>query len=302
MDFSSIQIKSKKYPTSQKNYFSILIPTWNNLEFLKTCIRSIRQHSHFSHQIIVHVNEGSDGTLQWVQENQIDHTFSDKNVGVCYALNAAAKLADTDYIVFVNDDMYVLPNWDLSFYNEIAVLPTKLWFLSGTMIEPLNTSNPCVIFANYGTDLVSFKETELLKNFKNYEKLDWSGATWPPNIVHKELWEKVGGYSVEFSPGIGSDPDFSMKLWQHGVRYFKGLSECRVYHFQTKTTGRIQKNPGSHQFLQKWKITVQTFNKYYLKRGERWDGALTNPSLSFGYCSKVLFTYLKRIWIKIKTI
>ena len=41
---------------------SILIPTWNNLPYLKLAVDSIRRHSACSHQIIVHVNDGSDGT------------------------------------------------------------------------------------------------------------------------------------------------------------------------------------------------------------------------------------------------
>ena len=48
--------------------FSILIPTYNNLEYLKVCINSIRKNSKFSHQIIVHINEGTDGTLEYVKE------------------------------------------------------------------------------------------------------------------------------------------------------------------------------------------------------------------------------------------
>ena len=52
---------------SESNLFSILIPTWNNLDFLKLCIESIRKNSCFQHQIIVYVNDGSDGTLDWVR-------------------------------------------------------------------------------------------------------------------------------------------------------------------------------------------------------------------------------------------
>lgn len=47
--------------------FSILIPTWNNLPFLKICVDSIRKNSTYRHQIIVHVNDGSDGTLEWAR-------------------------------------------------------------------------------------------------------------------------------------------------------------------------------------------------------------------------------------------
>ena len=35
--------------------FSILIPTFNNLEYLKICIESLKKNSKFDHQIIVHV-------------------------------------------------------------------------------------------------------------------------------------------------------------------------------------------------------------------------------------------------------
>ena len=56
--------------------FSILLPTWNNLPLLKLCVHSIRTHSAYGHQIIVHVNDGSDGTLEWVREQGLDHTHS----------------------------------------------------------------------------------------------------------------------------------------------------------------------------------------------------------------------------------
>jgi glycosyltransferase involved in cell wall biosynthesis len=45
--------------------FSILIPSWNNLDYLKYAIASIRKNSRFKHQIIVHINEGKDGTEEW---------------------------------------------------------------------------------------------------------------------------------------------------------------------------------------------------------------------------------------------
>ena len=42
--------------------FSI-IPTFNNLDYLKLCLDSIKKNSEYNHEIIVHVNDGSDGTL-----------------------------------------------------------------------------------------------------------------------------------------------------------------------------------------------------------------------------------------------
>ena len=56
--------------------FSILIPTFNNLEYLKVCINSINKNSNFDHQIIIHVNEGSDGTIEYIKKNNLEYTFS----------------------------------------------------------------------------------------------------------------------------------------------------------------------------------------------------------------------------------
>ena len=82
-------------------------------------------------------------------------------------------------------------------------------------------------------------------NIQSYQTLvmnDWYGASWPPNVVSKKYWDLVGGYSEEFSPGMYSDPDFSMKMWNAGVRVFKGVGKSRVYHFMSKSTGKVVKN------------------------------------------------------------
>lgn len=103
--------------------FSILIPTWNNLPFLKICVDSIRKNSTYRHQIIVHVNDGSDGTLEWVRQQGLDYTHSQTNVGVCLAMNMMRSKVKTDYMLFINDDMYALPEWDKALYDEIKSLP-----------------------------------------------------------------------------------------------------------------------------------------------------------------------------------
>jgi hypothetical protein len=71
-----------------------------------------------------------------------------------------------------------------------------------------------------------------------------------------------------------SDPDLSMKMWHAGCRIFKGLGKSRVYHFQSRSTGRIKKNDGRTQFMKKWGIPASAFYKYYLKMGEPYEGVL----------------------------
>lgn len=261
-------------PTEADSHlFSILIPTWNNLPFLKLCIESIRKNSTYQHQIIVHVNEGKDGTLEWVKEQQIDYTYSSENVGVCLAMNMMRTKVKTDYILFLNDDMYVLPLWDKVLYDEIKRMPDNRFFLSSTTIQP-HTPIRAMIVADYGDSIETFREEALLAEYMNYPKKDWIGATWPPNIVHKDIWDLVGGYSIEYSPGMYSDPDFTAKLWFCGIRVMKGLQASRVYHFETKSTSRIRKNCGQMQFLLKWGMTASTLRKYFTHNGEDYQPEL----------------------------
>lgn len=239
--------------------FSILIPSWNNLEMLQICIESIQKNSTYQHQIIVHINDGSDGSLEYVKQLGLDYTHSLENVGVCYAMNVMAKLVKTDLILYLNDDMYVCPQWDYYLFEAVNKHNDNLFYFSGTMIEPTGHNRCAVAPHDFGFEQTSFKESELLEFCKTVSKNDWYGASWPPSLVHKSLWDKVGGYSVEFSPGMGSDPDFSMKLWQAGVREFRGIGKSLVYHFQSKSTGRVQLNDGRSDFAKKWGYTISYF-------------------------------------------
>jgi glycosyltransferase involved in cell wall biosynthesis len=279
--------------------FSIFIPTWNNLTYLKLCIDSLRRHSGLPHQIIVHINEGKDGTIGWVKSQpDLSYTFSEENIGVCYALNQCRSLATADYFLYMNDDMYVCPGWDQHLFTEIKKLGGEKFFLSATTIQPEQTGNDCVIVRNFGMDPDSFQEANLLEQFQDPEKKDWQGATWPPNVVHKKTWDLVGGYSIEFSPGLYSDPDFSMKLWKAGLRIFKGVSASRVYHFGGKSTQRMIRNAGYYTFISKWGMTASTFTKKFLRSGESFNGELPIPVLSFFVNLK---NWFKRIHASLKS-
>ena len=249
--------------------FSILIPSWNNLPYLQLCVDSIRRYSAFEHQIIVHVNDGSDGTLEWVKSEGLDYTWSAQNIGVCLAMNMMRRLVRRDYIYFINDDMFVLPNWDVVLMDEVRRLPDNLFYLSGTMIQP-HDENDVGLCINFGDSVETFQREKLLKEYMDVPYHDWMGSTRPPNLVHRDIWDLVGGYSIELSPGMYSDPDFTAKLLMVGVRYFKGMGNSRVYHFETKTTKRIQKNDGAVQFLLKWGISNSAMRKYITRQGKDW--------------------------------
>jgi hypothetical protein len=180
--------------------------------------------------------------------------------------------------MYLNDDMYVLPDWDKYLINEIKGIDNQLFMLSSTLIEPTPHRFPCMLYGDFGRDVETFKKEALLKEFAHYDMNDWYGSSWPPLVVSREAWLMIGGFSIEFSPGMYSDPDFSMKMWHAGCRIFKGLGKSRVYHFQSRSTGRVKKNDGRLQFMKKWGLPSSTFYTHYLKMGEPYKGILSEPT------------------------
>jgi GT2 family glycosyltransferase len=242
--------------------FSIVIPSWNNLRYLQLCIESLRRHSSRSHQILVYVNDGSDGTRQWIEHEGIEHTASDANVGICYAVNLAAAAARFDYLV-------AAPGGDTALERALErVGGYPSFMLSGTMIEPTDSGNACVVVHDFGRDAATFDLDAFGRAAPALARADWLGATWPPTLLRRELWTRVGGYSTEFSPGMSSDNDLSMKLWHAGCRVFLGVGDSLFYHFAKASTSRVRKNDGRREFLLKWGLTQSAFDRYCLRRGQ----------------------------------
>ena len=272
--------------------FSIIIPTFNNLNYLSLCLDSIRKNSKFTHEIILHVNEGNDGTLDFVKSNKIIHTYSADNIGLCSGVNLATKKATTEYILYSHDDMYFCPGWDDILNDEIKNINTTAFYLSGTMIE----KNSGHIQLDCGDDYFNFDEKKLLENYNKPAFFDLQGTHWAPHLIHRYYWNKIGGLSEEFNPGIGSDPDLNFKLWKNNVRIFKGLEKFRVYHFGSislRKKNNLVRNKGAKSFLLKWGITVDFFKKYYLRTGTKYIGPLNEPAKNFTYFIDLFISKIK---------
>lgn len=252
---------------------SIIVPSWNNLQMLRLCVRSVRQHSELDFQLVVHANEATDGTLQWLRDEGIDFTYSEQNLGICRSLNAAFEKTRADYLVYLNDDMYVLPSWDRQLYDRTQVhADREPCYVSGTMVQNVPIS-PVAVAADYGNSPRLFDEQRLLRDYRSGQLScrDWNGATWPPSCIHRKWWQLAGGYSEEFPFGFYSDIDFSMKLWQVGCRRFYGLGGSLAYHFGETTTSKVRGSRSRNvqaariRFLRKWGVLPSTFNRYFLR-------------------------------------
>ena len=217
-------------------------------------------------------------------------------------MNKATKKANFDFILYSHDDFYFCPKWDEVLNEEIKKIGHNRFYLSGIMMN----NGPLKFDA--GSDFETFDEKKLLENYEKINHYDFQGSTWAPHLIHKEIWNKVGGFSEEFYPGTGSDPDLNMKLWREGVRIFKGLSKCKVYHFGSIVTRKYKNHPtiktesgskGGKIFLLKWGITFKFFKKHYLRSDSIYEGELLNPKRNIQYYLELIICKLNYIYLKI---
>ena len=278
---------------------SIIVPTFNNLNYLKLLCQSLNENSNYKHQIIFHINNGSDGTLDFVVKNNFLYTHSDENIGNSFFDQWVLNTIKNDYVLYAHDDMYFCKNWDLFLYEEIKILKDNFFYFSGTNVSYKDG----IIDFDCGNTPENFNANKF-NDFCNYDKTpNLQGSHWAPHIVHRDLWEKIGGLSLEFDPGDGSDPDLCMKLWNEGVRTFKCISKFKVYHFGSVTTRKkdIKKNNGTKTFLLKYGFNPRFFRKYYLQGDGKKEflGSLENPKITAKMLIDLTINKLKYFYFKI---
>ena len=279
--------------------FTILIPTYNNLKYLRLFCESIKINSNFSHQLIFHINDGSDGSYDYINNNKYQFTHSKTNIGLCSAIKEASKLIKNQYVLYAHDDMYFCKNWDQFLIEEVQKQNNNLFYFSGTNISYKDG----ILNFDCGNTPENFDQIKFDNFCEKDNSPDLQGSHWAPHLIHRDLWTKVEGFSIEFDPGDGSDPDLCMKLWNEGVRTFKCISRFKVYHFGSVTTRKrdININNGTKKFLLKFGFNPRFFRKYYL-RGDgkiKYLGPLDDPKLNFSMLLSLIINKFKYYYYKI---
>jgi len=110
------------------------IPSKNNLRYLKPCIKSIQDNSYYPNQIIVYVDQDTDGTVEWLRENGVkfiqNHEETPRGIGFAY--DNMFQWADREYVIAFHADMILGPHAD----KHMMDIKTPNNIVCATRIEP----------------------------------------------------------------------------------------------------------------------------------------------------------------------
>jgi len=215
--------------------FSIIIPSYNDLPYLKLLLKSIRDYSAMQHQVIV-VSDGSDdGSREYLQKLKgITYRHRVDNMGICTTTNEAASLATRQWLFFANSDMVVGPGWDSALFAQLD----EKTVVASTCIEP-GLVNVASVFhtMDCGRDAESFNWERFEQAVNDLSERRLEEGVQYPFAVSRSLWEQSGGLDTAFDPGPFSDPDVFYRLCLSGAKFLRTRASL-LYHFSGVTLRR----------------------------------------------------------------
>ena len=263
------------------NPLTFCISTYNNLEYLKLAVESVRKNSFYKNApFIVYAENCNDGTDEWLNDAKYQYNleyYVEKNnvpKGIGGGMNFCADKVKTKYIMFLHSDFYVGHFWDLACVEELEKHNIPTWVFShriepdmfgnglsrpGTIIVPKDT------FGAYYHDLDKETLEDWIDSFTSQNNFTIPKTEGVSGLIKKEDWDKIGGNDPQFAPTSWEDMDLFLRMKNQGYKFVL-TSKSMVWHFGARGSHRLEENDGKSSQRQ---IIAERDNamKFYTKWG-----------------------------------
>lgn len=173
-----------------KDKISIIIPTYNHFhDAFKPCIDAVLEYTDLTDkEIIVVANGCTDETKGYLESltDRLSYIWFDEPMGYIKSVNAGIGKSTGEYIVLLDNDSILLPQWPDEWINIL-----KAPFVKS---QSVGASSP---FAH------------------EYEDMGFvlhSGCT----MYRAAVLKQIGMFDLIYHPGYFSDSDVAMKIWNAG--------------------------------------------------------------------------------------
>ena len=244
---------------------SFIIPSRNNLKYLKQAYESIRKNSSVEHEICIADDASTDGTLEqvlvWMKRDKNIKLHVNKGperLGHTILYDTLVnEYATHDVVMIFHADMYLCPNSDIEIEKHLE--PGKV--VSLTRIEPpLHPDGPEKILEDFGIEPEEFDELGLMKFLE--EKTPWTKiieqelketteGIFAPWAIYKKDFQSINGHDPLYAPQSKEDSDIFNRFVLAGyelIQTWKGF----VYHMTCRGSrfkDGAMRNPAGQVFM-----------------------------------------------------
>jgi len=198
----------------------VIVVTYNNVDLTRACLASLDEHSNYPRLgIIVVDNASTDGTkkflLEWASgASNRRLILNDENRGFAAANNQGLCVADGEYVVLLNNDTYVTPNWVRTLVRHLQ--------------RDKSVGLICPVTNNIGNqariDITYENMAEMLQVSAKYTR-QHIGWTFPLNtaaffcvMMPRDVYTRVGPLDEAFGKGFFEDDDYCRRIEQLKLR------------------------------------------------------------------------------------
>lgn len=251
---------------------SIIVPVYNQFGYTYNCLRSILEHSRgVRYEVIVADDCSTDQTKKLERiVSGITVLHNTTNLKFLLNCNQAAEKARGEYILFLNNDTQVQPNWLqplvglLERDENIGMVGSKLVYPDGRLQEAGGILWKDGSAWNYG-HLMNPESPE----YCYVKEADYiSGAAI---MIRASLWREIGGFDTLFAPAYYEDTDLAFEVRRHGYKVYLQPKSI-VVHFEGISNGcDVNSGLKSYQllnhekFYHKWEDVLR---KEHFENGE----------------------------------
>lgn len=255
------------------NKTAIVILTYNNLNYNKGCLDSIRKYTkEVTYEIVIVDNASTDGTREWLAEQKdIKVVLNSENVGFPKGCNIGIEAAEKDSdIMLLNNDVEVCPRWlenmQVALYSgeDIgAVGATTSYDFKGV----LNSKGEVLDFdANPMEQVQEFaSKNNILDSNRWMYRNSLIGFCM---LIKRSVLNNVGNLDERFTPGTFEDDDISLRIVCAGYKLLT-CYDSYIHHFGSKSFNHktakywelIERN--SKKFREKWGFNSN--DKYHVR-------------------------------------
>src|SRR5690349_19240314 len=122
------------------DFVSVTIVTYNSGRFIKRCLESVLAQKYSKKEIIVVDNASTDGTIDILEqfEDRCRVVYNSENIGFAAAQNQAIDMGDGEWVLTLNPDVLLLPNF-IQALVEAGQIDPKVGTVCGKLLTIKST-------------------------------------------------------------------------------------------------------------------------------------------------------------------
>lgn len=270
-----------------KNKLTVIIPNYNSIKYIRECLDSLRGQSLKEYELVVVDNASTDGSDKVIEEEYKEARLirMTQNFGFSHAVNEGIKLANSEYIVLLNDDIKVDSELLSKLYQAIEA-DSAIFSVSAKMVQLHNTNKldgAGDLYSALGWAYARGKDHN--RDSKRFNKRcrvfsSCGGAA----VYRKAILDEIG-YFDEYYFAYLEDVDMGYRARIHGyINVYE--PSALVYHAGSAVSGSRYND---------FKVRISARNNIYLvfKNMPVLQIILNLPFLLIGFGIKGIFFILK---------